>query len=260
EYDASFKVGTGAQGFLGSIIQIQNSYFIAGSFSGFSQRTDNISNITKLNINGEIDTMAVKPYRPPHLPDTLKYYPKFNGGFDNTINNIHEHNGKILAVGSFRFHINRIYGKPNFMETRDSVILDSTEIRSVALLNLDGTLDKTFRFTGNKAFSGANGSTNSYYHNAGALKGKTVIYGSFTTFDGESAGYIVRLNADGTVDKTFNIGKGASYGINSVNYNDKLGKYIITGGFKSFNGTNSPYMVILNSNGSIDNTFKVKDF
>lgn len=260
EYDASFRVGNGSNGSLNSIIQIQNAYYIAGNFSGFDQRTDNISNLTRINLNGQIDTMEVKPFRPPHLPDTLKYYPKFNGGFNQAVFRIFQHRGKILAVGDFRFHIHRIYGKPNYMETRDSVILDSTEIRSVALLNLDGTLDKTFRFSGNKALSGANGFVNAYYHETGALKGKTVVYGKFSNFDGQAAGNIVRLNEDGTVDKTFNIGTGANFTVSNVTYNDKTGKYVLTGGFKMFNNVNSPYLILLNSNGSIDNTFKVKSF
>lgn len=260
QFDASFRPGNGVQGFLSNIVQIQNAYYIAGNFSGYDQRTDNISNLTRINLVGQIDTMAVKPYRPPHLPDTIKYYPKFNGGFNSMIHTINEHNGKILAVGDFRYHIHRTYGKPNYLETRDSVILDSTEIRSVALLNLDGSLDKTFRFSGGKAFAGANGPTKGFYHKTGSLKGKTVIYGSFTSFDSEAHGYIVRLNADGTVDKTFNVGKGASYKVESVTYNEKTGKYMLTGDFKTFNGVNTPKLVMLNSNGTIDNTFKVKAF
>lgn len=260
EYDASFRAGTGVQGFLTSIIQIQNAYYISGSFSGYSQRTDNISNLTRINLNGEIDTMAVDPYRPPHLPDTIKYYPKFNGGFNTQVNDIFEHNGKILAVGGFRYHINRIYGKPNYLETRDSVILDSTEIRSVALLNLDGTLDKSYRFSGEKALAGANGFTSAFYHKTGSLKGKVVLFGRFTTFDGKAVGNMVRLNPDGTVDETFNIGPGANSAVSSVSYNDKTGKYILTGGFRTFNNVNTLKMVMLNSNGSVDNTFKVKDF
>ena len=260
EYDASFRAGNGVQGWLSSIIQIQNFYYIAGGFSGYDQRTDNISNITRLYINGQIDTMAVKPFRPPHLPDTIRYYPKFNGGFNNELRDIYEHNGKILAIGDFRFHINRIYGKPNYMETRDSIILDSTEIRSVAMLNLDGTLDKSFRFTAGKALAGANGTVNAYYHKTGTQKGKTVIFGKFTRFDDSPAGYIVRLNADGTVDKTFNVGSGASYTVKSVSYNEKLGKYLVTGEFKTFNNVTSANMIMLNTNGSVDNNFKVKSF
>ena len=123
------------------------------------------------------------------------------------------------------------------METRDSVILDSTEIRSVALLNLDGTLDSTFRFEGGKALSGANGSTAGVYHESGALKGKLLVYGGFTTFDGQPRGYIARLNADGRLDNTFNPdGQGASYMIYSVTYNRMTNQYLVTGDFKTFNG------------------------
>ncbi len=260
EYDASFRVGNAALGSLNSIIQIQNYYYLAGGFSGFDQRTDNISNMTRINLNGQIDTMAVQPFRPPNLPDTIKYYPRFNGGFNSQVSKIFNHKDKILAVGDFRFHINRIYGKPNFMETRDSVILDSTEIRSVALLNLDGTLDTTFRFSNGKALAGANGPTSAYYHSSGSLKGKIVVFGSFSSFDGKANGNIVRLNEDGTIDETFNIGSGANYRIRNVTYNEKTGKYLITGNFRTFNGFLSPRMVMLNANGSIDETFKVKDF
>src|SRR5690606_5852852 len=160
--------------------------------------------------------------------------------------------------GDFRYHIHRTYGKPNYLETRDSVILDSTEIRSVALLNLDGSLDKTFRFSGGKAFAGANGPTKGFYHKTGSLKGKTVIYGSFTSFDSEAHGYIVRLNADGTVDKTFNVGKGASYKVESVTYNEMTGEYMMTGDIKNINEINTTKLVMLNTNRTIDDTYKVK--
>ncbi|MGO1520609.1 MAG: DUF5008 domain-containing protein [Sphingobacterium sp.] len=261
EYDATFRVGTGANGVLNDIVQVQNNYYLAGSFSGFDQRIDHISNLTRIDLNGRIDTMAVKPFRRPDQSDTTKYYPKFNGGFNSTVANIFKHQDKILAVGSFRFHIHRIYGKPNFMETRDSVILDSTEIRSVALLNLDGTLDSTFRFEGGKALSGANGSTAGVYHESGALKGKLLVYGGFTTFDGQPRGYIARLNADGRLDNTFNPdGQGASYMIYSVTYNRMTNQYLVTGDFKTFNGQSTPKMVLLNADGTIDENFQVKDF
>lgn len=261
QYDASFRVGNGSNGFLSSIIQIQNAYYLAGSFSGFDQRTDNISNLTKIDLNGKIDTMPISPFRPPHLLDTIKYYPRFNGGFNTGVNEIYNHNGKILAVGNFRFHINRIYGKPNFTETRDSIILDSTEIRTVALLNLDGTLDKSFRFAGGKALAGANGNVSSYYHESGSLKGKLLVFGAFKTFDGQPKGYIVRLNADGTIDNTFNVGgEGANYNISNVTYNKVTKQYMVVGAFVTFNGVTTPKMVLLNEDGKIDNTFKVKDF
>lgn len=261
EYDATFRVGTGANGALSDILELQNHYYLAGTFSGFDQRIDHISNLTRIDKGGRIDTMAVKPFRRPDQTDTTKYYPAFNGGFDSGIANLFTHQDKILAVGSFRFHIHRIYGKPNFMETRDSVILDSTEIRSVALLHTDGTLDSTFRFEGGKGLSGANGNVAGVYHETGSLKGKLLVYGAFTSFDGQPRGYITRLNADGRLDNTFNPdGRGANYDIYRVTYNETTEKYLVIGNFRTFNGEHSPKMVLLNTDGSIDDSFQVKSF
>ncbi|MFZ4260650.1 DUF5008 domain-containing protein [Sphingobacterium sp. HJSM2_6] len=260
-YDVSWRTGTGANGSLNSLVQIGNHYYIGGAFSGYDQRRDNISNLTRIHVAGQIDTMPVIPFRRPDQTDTIKYYPTFNGGFEGSVNKIYNHENKILAVGNFRYHINRIYGKPNFMETRDSVILDSTEIRNVARLNLDGTLDKTYRFNNNTALPGANGNVNSYFHEEGTLKGKLLVYGNFNRFDNTPVGYITRLNANGTIDQSFNVGgEGANYRISNVSYNETTGKYILVGDFRSFNGVNTPKMVMLNSDGSIDDSFKVQVF
>ncbi|WP_099366106.1 DUF5008 domain-containing protein [Sphingobacterium sp. 1.A.4] len=259
-YDISWRTGDGSNGNINSILQYQDHYYISGGFSGYDQRKDNISNITRIHLSGRIDTMGIKPFRRPEQNDTTKYYPTFNGGFDQFVANIYEHNGKIIASGNFRYHINRIYGEPNFMETKDSVILDSTEIRHVARLNTDGTLDKTYRFTGDKAFAGANGSIETFFHDEGPLKGKIVVFGRFNRFDETTVGNIVRLNADGTVDASFNTGSGANFKVNKVTYNPITKKYVVVGEFKSFNGVETARMVLLNEDGSIDNTFKAKSF
>src|SRR5690606_12306147 len=99
------------------------------------------------------------------------------------------------------------------------VILDSTEIRHVARLNLDGSLDKTFRFSGNTAFSGGNGNIATMLHEEGPHQGKILVYGEFTSFDGQEVGYVTRLNSDGTIDPTFNPGGlGADHYIQRMTY------------------------------------------
>lgn len=261
-YDASFRIGNGANNSLNSILKLGNYYFLAGSFSGYGQRNSDISNLTRIYTTGAIDTMGIKPFRRPGQADTLKYYPTFNGGFDGNVGNIYESDGKILATGNFRYYIRRTYGKPNKLETRDTVILDSTEIRHVARLNLDGTLDKTFRFTADgKPFTGGNGAVASVYHNTGVLKGKILVYGSFNRFDGQSKGYIARLNADGTLDETFNTGgAGADYNVFSVTYNSSTNKYLVVGAFSKYNGSTAIKVVLLNANGTLDPTFQSKTF
>src|SRR5690606_4665376 len=154
-YDASLRTGTGANGFLASALKIGDKFFIAGSFSGYGQRGENISNITRLNDNGTVDTMGISTFRRADQADTIKYFPTFNGGFHGGgIGRIYEQQGKILVTGSFRYYVTRTYDKPNRLEVRDTVIIDSTEVRQIARLNTDGTLDKSYRFNtaSNKSF------------------------------------------------------------------------------------------------------------
>ncbi len=260
-YDASLRTGKGANGELRDIVQIDNKYFIAGSFGGYDQRTENISNITMLNNNGSIDTMGVKTFRRPTQTDTTKYFPKFNGGTDGAIGQLYTHANKLLAVGSFKYYVSRRYDKPNRYETKDTVILDSINMRQIARLNLDGTLDKTYRFnTGtNEGLPGGNGDIRSLLHTDGPLNGRLLVYGAFTKFDNTTAGYITRLKVDGTVDETFNPGgKGADFRINRVTYNQVTQKYIMTGQFRTYNGTSSAYIAMLNQDGTLDQTFKPK--
>lgn len=261
-YDASFRIGTGANNSLNSILKFGNFYYLAGSFSGYGQRNADISNLTRINMTGAIDTMGIKPFRRPGQTDTLKYYPAFNGGFDGNVGNIYESDGKILATGNFRYYIHRTYGKPNKLETRDTVILDSTEIRHVARLNTDGSLDKSFRFAPDgKSFVGGNGNVATVYHAVGPLKGKILVYGGFNRFDGESKGYIARLNENGTLDATFNPGaQGADYNISSVTYNSVTNKYLVVGSFTKYNGSTAVKVALLNANGTLDPSFQAKIF
>lgn len=260
-YDVSWRTGLGANGSLNSIIQINDRYYIAGAFSGYDKKNESISNITSLHLTGGLDSIGVKPFRRPDQADTTKYVPKFNGGFNSAVSKLYADEDKVIATGNFRYYVSRRYDQPNQRETRDSVILDSVEIRHVARLNLDGTLDKTFRFNGNTPFSGGNGNIETIRHESGSAKGKIVVFGSFTRFDEATTGYITRLNADGTVDATFNAGgSGADYTISNVTYNEQTQKYIVLGAFKTYNGKQAQYMALLNLDGTLDESFKARTF
>jgi uncharacterized delta-60 repeat protein len=116
----------------------------------------------------------------------------------------------------------------------------------IARLNANGTLDGTFN-----PGTGADGTiwTISLQND-----NKIVIGGIFSYYNGISRSCIARLNADGTLDGTFNPGTGADYFIwTSAIQSD--GKIIIGGGFRTFNGTTKNRIARLNSNGSLDVTF-----
>ena len=65
--DISFAPGAGSDGPLNSIIATTTNYFVAGSFGGYffnngKSTLTNISNITRLNLNGFADSVIVPSY------------------------------------------------------------------------------------------------------------------------------------------------------------------------------------------------------
>ncbi|MEQ2007905.1 MAG: immunoglobulin domain-containing protein [Limisphaerales bacterium] len=84
--------------------------------------------------------------------------------------------------------------------------------------------------------------------------GKSIVTGTFTTFNGTARSGIVRLNMDGSVDTTFNPGTGASGLVNGAIIQTD-GKIIVYGGFNFFNGQARAKIIRLNADGSIDTAY-----
>ncbi|WP_298223633.1 hypothetical protein [Flavobacterium sp.] len=117
----------------------------------------------------------------------------------------------------------------------------------VARLNADFSLDTSFNI-------GTGFSPNRVLDIAVQSNGKIIVVGYFTTFNGVTCNGVARLNANGTLDTTFNVGTAANFSISTVLVQSD-GKIILFGGFSSFNGVSKRGIVRLNSNGSIDTTF-----
>jgi len=259
-YDRSLQSGSGATGALYDMAVLNGQWFIGGSFGGYAQRSDGISNLTRTSNAGQIDTMQVTTYT-----DKVRSVPVFNGGTDGTIRSVYAFNGKIIATGDFRYYLSRRYDQPARGGLKDSTVIDSIDVRQLARFNTNGTLDKTWRFDANaigykglpgRSLPGGNGRLLSLMH----TDGKILAYGQFNRFDDVAVGYIVRLNADGTIDDTFKPGTGADDYIESVSYDATTNKYVAVGRFDTFNGVASKNMVQLNYDGTIDQSFKPKVF
>jgi uncharacterized delta-60 repeat protein len=123
---------------------------------------------------------------------------------------------------------------------------DTTARTRIARLNADGTLDTNFN-----PGSGANLQIESVVIQS---DGKMVVGGSFTTFDGVERNRIARLNADGSIDETFNPGGGANNRVNTIALQSD-GKLLIGGLFTSYDGVERNRIARLNANGSLDATF-----
>lgn len=116
----------------------------------------------------------------------------------------------------------------------------------IARLNTNGSLDTTFNpGTGPNSVVTAVSSVED---------GKVLIGGVFTSYNGSSTNRIARINADGTLDTTFNIGTGANLPIYAFCTSPE-GKYYAGGSFTTFNGSSTGSIVRLNTDGSIDSSF-----
>jgi len=136
-------------------------------------------------------------------------------------------NGKIIIIGNF-------------------TTFNGIARKRVARLNSDGSLDKSF-----DPGSGANGviSSTSIQND-----GKIIIAGNFTTYNSIAINRIARLNPDGRLDTSFNVGSGADSYVYATDI-QKDGKILIAGSFTNFNNKDINYLARLNQNGSLDNTF-----
>lgn len=124
---------------------------------------------------------------------------------------------------------------------------NGTTINRIARLNSDGSLDASF----NPGTGGNSGSVNTIALQA---DGKVLIGGAFTSYNGTASKYVARLNSDGSLDTSFNVGTGASSTVKAIALQAD-GKVLIGGEFYSYNGTTRYRVARLNSDGSLDSSF-----
>lgn len=85
--------------------------------------------------------------------------------------------------------------------------------------------------------------------------GKVLIAGFFSKYNNINNKGFIRLNTDGSIDTTFNIGNGPNISPNVI-YQKNNNKLLIGGSFVSFNAQPVSKIIQLNLDGSLDTTFK----
>lgn len=150
--------------------------------------------------------------------------------------------GKILIGGQFHW-------------VTPSNSATATQIWGIARLNADGTLDS--------GFQNAPGGSVKSNHNVRGIAvqpdGKIVIGGYFTRIDGEIRYRVARLNANGTLDTTFDAGV-INNNVEDVKLDldssgNPTGKILISGSFSQVQGVARMSVARLNSDGTLDTTF-----
>lgn len=259
--DTTFSPGTGFDSYVYSIaLQPDGKIIAGGSFTSFNGTI--CKRIARLNADGSLDNTF--------NPGT---------GFDNTVSAIAlQSDGKIVVGGWFttvngttRSRLARLNADGSLNSTFHPGTVFNQRVNSIALqpdgkmlvggwfmpfsgvsrnnivrLNADGSLDATF--------NPGTGTNNEIYYLALQSDGKIVAGGAFSSFNGVSRNNIVRLNADGSLDVSFDTGTGVGYFVTSIVLQPN-GKILVGGSLNSYSGTARNGIARLNTDGSLDPTF-----
>ena len=271
--DLTFNPGTGADGFVQTIVQYPTDFqnqsrvgqlIIAGGFNSYNGSLR--PSIARVNADGSLD--------PTFAP---------GNGADGPIRFVSlRADGKILIGGQFFFFNDVFFNGVALLNDDGSIdptfnpnllldgtiyavaVEDPTNVnsrvyiggdfqtvntvtrRGIARLNFDGSLDLSFNPGG--------GVDNTVYSILMQPAGQLMIAGDFSTFDYRSRGGVARLNVDGSLDLTYYPGTGFDDAVFTMSQSPEGGVYF-GGKFSSFNGTRRVGMARLMFNGLLDTTF-----
>lgn len=249
EIDRSLLSGKGADGSLNTIAALPSGKLvIGGRFASYDIHLAEMHNITVLNSNGSIDSMQVNTFTGK---DTV---PAFNGGTDGQVQRVFVHNNKVIAIGDFNYYLQYVYGVSDVRQERDSLVTDSVLVRQMVRFHANGSLDSTFNYdlTRHRSYEGANGPILDAFMQD---DGKIIIVGRFSRYNGQAVSNIARLNTDGSLDPGFG-GAGADNNIGSIRYNAVSQRFMVAGGFNTFDGVQREGLVMLKPDGTIDEQFR----
>lgn len=258
-----------ANNLAGNVFSIETDYstgtiFVAGDFTSLSGNAHN--RLVKLRVNGSID-------------------PDFNlqGGFSNTLQSVKQDNsGNLYVVGSsfiFQDLTNRhfakidptglldpIVGAKTFSgQPVNRVLFDADKIilvgnfvsyfdqnttilqNRITKLNAEGNQDSNF--------NPGQGFDVEVFDAVVDASGKIISTGGFSTYNSISRNGFARINSNGSLDTTFNVGTALGTGSGRALALASDGKIYVGGNFTAYNGTNKNGLVRVNSNGSLDTTF-----
>ncbi len=263
--DLSFNSGTGPnEDVLAIATQPDGKIIIGGKFTNYNGTV--INRIARLNpdgsldpgfnigsgINNEVRSILVQPDGKIIITGFFFFY---NGVSKQNICRLHS-DGSLDASFNTGSGANGVINASKLTDDGKIIIAGSFTTyngiihNKIARLNPDGTLDLSFN-------TGASfGTTPIISDFCIQPDGKIIIAGTLVSFNGIPINGIARLNPNGTLDRSFNIGTGFNSSSSRVAMQDD-GKIIVTGLFSTFNGISSIKIARLNPDGSRDTRFNV---
>jgi uncharacterized delta-60 repeat protein len=131
---------------------------------------------------------------------------------------------------------------------------NDTSLQQLARLHPDGSLDTSFKL-GRPTDAADSGETAIATSMALQPDGKVVVGGDFLRYNGVTCSNIIRLLPNGSVDAGFRSGSGFNESVNKI-VSQPDGKILVGGNFNSYNGISCGNLVRLNTDGSLDSTFR----
>jgi uncharacterized delta-60 repeat protein len=211
-FDSTFNMGTGFNGSVSVVtMQSDGKVLVGGSFTAYQGTTRN--RLARLNVDGSFDTSF-----------------DIGTGFNSTVNAVVlQSDGKVLVGGQFTSY-------------------QGTTRNRIARLNADGSFDTTFNM--------GTGFGSTVYSVALKSDGKVLVGGSFTAYQGTTRNRIARLNADGSLDTSFNVGTGFNSSVSALALQSN-GEVLVGGAFTKYQSTTRNYIARLNADGSLDTSFNM---
>lgn len=214
--DNTFDTGSGFDEVVETIVILDDGEIFVGGDFANYKGT-RVDGIAKINQDGTLDTTF------DTNPSTFQFTtPQIQAIAIQS-------NGKILAGGKF-------------------TKFNNITLSNVVRFNTDGSVDNTFN-------TGA-GFDDRVEVITIQDDGKLLIGGRFEDFNGSFANRIIRLNANGSIDNSFDTGTGFSNFVFAI-VNQDDGEILVGGNFSSYNGGNTPNLVRLNTDGTNDNSFNI---
>ena len=205
-------------------------YFIAGAINDYNDSL--VSNIVKINADGSKD-------------NSFTTYPLNDLIFSGDVTDIAvQSDGKVVMIGDFDEYNN---------QSKNGIVR----------LNANGTIDDSFDI--GAGFSNIGSNVIFFNSIAQQADGKLIITGKLNTYNGTSIGNMLRLNADGSLDTSFNPGAPNFFSNEGLNRGgeiviDDSGKIYVGGFGNAWPNSNSKGIVRLNPDGSVDDSFEFSGF
>lgn len=218
-----------------------------------------MNNITRIDAGGRLATVPMEILNLTSDPaNSTLVAPIFNGGTGTPPVKTFFHGNKLTAIGNFRRYIDRFYAR----STYDNILTGFFGANGVVRMNLDGSLDSTFNLNHSVVPKISNMGVEGVLE-GGIMQegGKLIAVGELSRYNGVAVkGNIVRIDVDGKIDGSFNSGAGADGAIQGIYDTGQDGGAFLLGRFNSYNAVAAKNMVLINEDGTVDNSFKSQGF